>query len=340
MSEATSALNFSKLIAEVAYKLGMASYGDDGTGVPALPTDAHDLSVCKRVVNNGIRMFINDAPNPAGWRWLRPVGSVTIWPSVAATASNVVTAATFSSTTGLTTLTVTSAAFYPTMELKTITLDSTDFTISGYISSSTVTVTGDASGHIGDTFAIASDSAYTLPLGFGGQVDGHATYAAGTNRGTSLAWVDESIIRERQSNVGEESGTPFRLAVRIKDTGTPRRRWELVVDRTPSEVFVILFPYTIHFDLLVALSDVPPTPIGHDEAVKAACLATAEKEVEDTFGVDWQYYRSTALPNSYRVDAKSAPRRLGYFGNGGRQGRDIRDFRDNQYQRPTVTVNP
>lgn len=407
MAEATSALNFRKLIAEVAYKLGIASYGSSGVGEPEIPTDPHDLFICKRTVNNAIRMFINDAPMPNGWRWLRPVASVTIWPgdrfqgtiltaalaggqttitvtpnvfdssmegqtvqingsdfviaefiapgSVILTGDasafvgfqfviaqpsgvNTVATATFSGTLGTTVLTVSAATFYPTMELKTIVIAGISFTIDGYVSPTVLTVVGDASARVGDTFSIHADGAYTLPLGFGGQVDGHATYEAGTNRGASLQWVDESIIRERQSNVGEETGTPFRLATRIKDTGTPRRRWELVVDRTPSEVFVILFPYTIHFNLLEALTDVPPAPIGHDEAIRAASLAVAERDVEDSIGSAMQYYRS-ALINSYRVDSKSAPRSLGYFGNGGRSWPGIQDWRDSWYQRPTVDVN-
>jgi hypothetical protein len=109
--------------------------------------NAHDLAVAKGIVNKAIRKFINDGPPPNGWKWLRPIAQVDLWPAIAydssPTPSFYVTAAinpTINGTllTGTTLLTLTSPglpnpatsatvtgtpAFYQSMELRTIYLN-------------------------------------------------------------------------------------------------------------------------------------------------------------------------------------------------------------------------
>ena len=344
MSEPTSVLTFSDLILEVAYKLGIAYYGAAGDEAAQVPIDPHDLDLCKRTVNNAIRMFIHDAP-AGGWRWLRPVAQLDLWPTISDDTSNKIATAVYSAGTGLTTLTIPTAKFYPSMELRTISFNSgaSSATIAGYISGTSVTVTGDFHTVANQTWSITTTGDYTLPQTFGGQFTGHPTFVSGTNRGMTLNWTDESQIRERRANMNQETGTPYMMAVRIMNTtATPRRRWEMMFYRMPGEFLSVLFPYTIHFDELTQLTDVSPAPFGHDETLKAACKAQAEKDVEDTInGPEWQYYRS-ALANSWRVDALSAPKNLGYFGNptAARLAQPpIRAFRDQWYQRPTVPFN-
>jgi len=81
-SEPTAALTFEDLILATAIHLGVASYGEDGDQEAQIPTDVFDLAECKRHVNNAFRMFIADAPSQ-GWRWMRPILDVVLWPSVA-----------------------------------------------------------------------------------------------------------------------------------------------------------------------------------------------------------------------------------------------------------------
>src|ERR1700744_5506065 len=83
-TEPSSVLAFQDLILEVAYKIGVAYYGSDGQGVPQIPVDAHDLYICKEIVNKAIRMFINDGPKPNGWKWLNPIAQIDFWPMIAA----------------------------------------------------------------------------------------------------------------------------------------------------------------------------------------------------------------------------------------------------------------
>lgn len=347
-TEATSSLSFSDLLIEVAYKLGIAYYGPNGDQAAQVPIDAHDLDLCQRIVNKGIRMFIHDAPSPNGWRWAKPIAQVDMWPTISGDATNTIATAVFAS--GVTTITVPhSPSFYQSMELRTITLGTTPFTIVSYISPTSVTVQGDAHLMVGQQWSMTTIGDFTLPATFGGQYSGEITYITSTNRGMILHWIDEAAIRVRRQNYNIETGTPYEAAVRLMPTPSlpsnytaPRRRWELMVWRMPSEFLSVLFPYVLAFDKLVNPTDVSPAPIGHDESVKAACLAVAEKEVEDVInGPDWTYYRTNCLPNSYRVDAMGAPKALGYCSNptsGLPQTSAIETFRDSWYQRPTVPV--
>lgn len=53
----TLGLTFSDLILRVAEYLGVADYSG---GVAAIPTDAHDLDMCKRLINDGYARFFNE----------------------------------------------------------------------------------------------------------------------------------------------------------------------------------------------------------------------------------------------------------------------------------------
>jgi hypothetical protein len=56
-------------------------------------------------------------------------------------------------------------------------------------------------------------------------------------------------------------------------------------------------------------------PAGHqfDDSIEAACLARTEMESQDEhFDTFWSdYYHKKALPNAFKVDQRSAPRKLG-----------------------------
>lgn len=344
MAEPTSALTFEDLIIELTRKMGTAEYeGTNADGKIMIPTDAYNLDEAKRMVNSAIRMFINDAPR-AGWRWTKPIGSFVLWSTVNTDSSNTVTFAGYDPASNKTTITVTSAAFLDTMEEKTLTLTTSgDQTITDVVSSTSVKVSGELTSAIdGETFSITADGNYTLPPTFGGTVSGQIAYAANTDLGVGLDWASESLIRQWRADT-DQTGDPFAAAVRPKATvvGT-RRRWELMVYPTPNEQVTVEFPFELSFDKLIDLTESPPTPLNQDENLKAAVLAIADKEGEGILGTDWEYYRSTALPNAYRTDARSAPRRIGSFNSPGdiSNAEAIRIFRARLFQRPNVTFNP
>jgi hypothetical protein len=341
MSEPTSTLTFRDLVKEVAHKLGIGYYGSDGTEELQAPTDTHDLDECKRHVNNAIRMFINDAPRPNGWRWLSPVGSMVLFAPVAEKDGRTVSGGSYDSTEDETQVTSTEDIFHPSMEEKTLTLNNGNtYTLKRHVDAKNFYVDGDASGESSEKFSIDPDGSWTMPRDFSGQVTGEITYDSNTNQGVSLNWVNEAMIRAWREDITDETGDPFWVALRVMSTGRPRRRWELVAYPEPDEDFVILFPYTIHFDKLTDLAETPPFPFSHDETVRAACRAVVERDVENVPGPDYQYYSRQCLPNSHRIDAQSAPRALGYFGNpGARSAPGIHEFRARWYQRPDVSFN-
>lgn len=337
----TSALTFADLILEVALKLGVAYYGPDGTGAAQIPTNTHDLAMCKRLVNAGIRRFIADAPKPAGWRWTRPVASVALWPDVTEDDSLTVSFGSYDSAGDQTLVTANQTVFYESMEQKTITLhDGNTVVIKRYVSPTQVYVYGDHSSETdGQTFSIVSGGDFTLPRTFAGTYTGQITFGESTNRAVPIAWADESLIRRLRENVSENTGTPTYAAVALfQPPGVRRRQYQLRVYPKPDETYTVEFPFDLHFDSLTANDDPLPTPIAHDEAIRAACLAAAELEMDGAEGTATAYYRDTALPNSHAIDARSAPPRLGYFGNGAapvhpRYARSL-------MIRPTVTYGP
>lgn len=71
MATPTLGLTFQDIILRVAEYLGVADYSG---GAAAVPTDAHDLDMCKRLANDGYARFINDND----WTFLK--GELTITP--------------------------------------------------------------------------------------------------------------------------------------------------------------------------------------------------------------------------------------------------------------------
>ena len=335
-SEPTSAKTYEDLILAVAIQQGVAYYGDEGGEVAQIPIDVFDLSECKRHVNNGISMFLMDAP-PQGWRCMEPILDVALWPSVAVTAGVTVSSA-YRPATDDTLITASEASFYKSMELRTLTVtDVNDLEIQTYITSTTVTVSGDQHWVGAKTFSVISKGAYTLPATFGGEYDSDITYVAGSNTGRAIEWTSEIEIRRIRQGSNTTTGTPTQAAVRKMEGQA--RRWELAVWPTPSSVVEVQFRYNLYFDTLTNLTDLHPAGFKHDETITAACKAVAERDADDLAGGEMNsYYRQICLPKSYQADGRSGPRNLGYCGNPGRVRVNGRNFRYFQ-RRPTVVYD-
>lgn len=338
--EPTSSLTFEDLILEVAREIGVAFYGEDGDEEAQIPVDRHDLAECKRHVNNGLRMFFADAP-PSGWRFARPVMEITLWGPVGLNTANLSTA---TQDGDKTIVDVAQDTFFPSMELKAMTVTTVGTVlITKYISARRVLVNSNGVLWTAQTFSIAIDGNYTMPKFFAGMVTGAITYVTQSDQGVPIAWTNEAIIRQWRENVTDETGDPYRAAVRIMAVdglGNPvKRRWELMVYPKPAESVVVEFPFELHFDKMEDIQEVPPVPFLHDETLKSACLAVVERDQYDKPGRHWENYHGKALPASHQLDARSAPRRLGYFGNpSNRMPQSIQDFRQKFYDRPTVDV--
>lgn len=340
----TSALTFGDLLLEVAREMGVANYGVNGDEIAQIPINAHDLDECKRHVNNGLRMFFSDAP-PTGWRFARPVMEIPLWSAVNVSTTGVTSSAVTDS--GRTVVTTTSSTFFPSMELHVLTVtDVGDVLITKYLDNTRVEV--DLNGNAvwsAKTFSLAATGNFTMPRFFAGIVTGGITYVEDTNQGIPMVWTNEFVIRQWRENVTDETGDPYWAAVRMMDVdglGNPvrGRRWEIMFYPRPDEDMIVEFPIEMWFDQLTDESESPPFPFIHDECLKEACLAVVERDVYDKTGRHWDNYHQKALPHSVLLDARSGPRRLGYFGNPSRGPiRSIAAFRGYYYDRPTVSFN-
>ena len=268
MAEPTSALEYEGLILRVARESGFAYHGSSGNERAMVPADdAHNLDLSKRIVNDGIRMFIADAPEN-GWRWMRRIASVTV------TATRDTGTADAADSTSITDLTL--ADTYDSNDdlngywiyILTGTGAGSYAQITDYVGlTGVITVVDwlDAYGNPGGTDPVATDTfaitpietvggdihRYPLPENFGGEVDGEIKYASNTNHSSTINWVHESYIRSRRS-VTVITGYPLYAATRPLEPYAggvgPKRRFEIIFDPAPVAADTFEFPYTLFFD--------------------------------------------------------------------------------------------
>lgn len=277
MAEPSGATTMSDLMLRVAEKLGIAEY--TSAGLIHVPTDQFNLNLCKRYVNNGIRMFMADAPRK-GWRWMRRICSVTFAVRVTGTVDSIPVAnkvldaslmATYTAATDLVgwyAYILTGTGEGSNAQITTYDETTGTFTVADWL-----TAAGAAGGTdpiAGDTFAITSvattagdTSRYNLPANFGGTVDGKIKYAANSNTGIRIEWCDESTIRARRA-VSVNSGTPRLAAIRpyqpTDENLSSTRLWEMIIDPQSVSAYVVEFPYTLHFDQMDIEAGVADAP--------------------------------------------------------------------------------
>lgn len=334
-SEATSALTFGDLVLEIALKMGTAYYGEDGDEPAQIPVEEHDRTLAKQIANNAVRMFLADAP-PTGWRWTRPVAGLALWADLGVTATRTVTGGAYDAANDQTLITANSSIFFETMEEKDIVVTGHGtLVVKQYVSPTMVYVYGSHYFAAASTYSIASEGDFTLPRSFAGSYTGALNYAAGTNRATGIEWSNDARIRYLRENTSAETGWPTIATIRIRSAQSGRRRFEMCTYPTPNETLGLELTFDLNFDKMVSFTETLPTPVVHDETLRAACLAVVERDVDDAEGSNTTYYRDRCLPNSYNADARSGPRKLGYFGNGAPKV-GMNNFRD-YLRRPNVS---
>ena len=259
MSEATSALTTYDLVKEVALAAEIASYGTTGNEAAMIPTDAHDLDRCLRVVNHAIRDFIAKSP-PGGWRWRNRLmevdlvrgytGTVTTGNAAYIIDSSIAGdyAADYFNGYVLRITAGTGKDEYATITDYTGTSGRFDFTA---LSGGSTPDTTSEYRICRSTQVIESDPArYLLSQDFQGEVTGDITFTAGSNA-CGIEWTSEGTIR-RLREVSVNSGdAPFLAAVLPNST---QRRWELIVDPEPTDEHTIVFPYKANFNKLTLVA--------------------------------------------------------------------------------------
>jgi len=79
------------------------------------------------------------------------------------------------------------------------------------------------------------------------------------------------------------------------------------------------------------VANLHPAGFRFDEAIKAACLAQTEKDVEEVQAPRLQEYLKKALPQAHLIDMRSAPRKLGNMNNYGHTAQE-RTWTDVEYE--------
>ncbi len=259
MAEATSNLSAYDLVHEVALAAEIASYGVTGNEPSMIPTDAHDLARCLRVVNNAIRNFIAAAP-PEGWRWRNRLMEVDLVPGYTGTASS----ATATSLTDSAIAGDYDDDFFNGYVLRIIAGTGVDeyATVTDFDGAAgTFTFTGLSGGSTPDTTSeyricrstqvIDSDPArYLLSQDFQGEYTGEITFKA-DSAACGIKWASETEIRRAREYSIRSRDTPYLAAIL---PNSAQRRWELIVDPEPTAECTIVFPYKASFDKLTLIA--------------------------------------------------------------------------------------
>jgi hypothetical protein len=260
MAEPTSAYSVYDLVLMVAKAAKIAYYGSDAQQEAMVPVNYHDFERCLRVVNNGIKQFIHDAPAD-GWKWQEQDASITF--GIVETTGTVDSGdATTLVDAALTTTYATDDlinGYYVydlTKQIQAVVTDYTALTgtvavaawLDYYGNASSLTPAAGDSFSITDVKTVEGDkSRYFLPDNFG-EVAGEIEYARQSNVG-HITWTDPTEIRRAYATT-TSLGNPIRAAVK----SYRRRLWELRTFPSPTAAKTVEFPYRVGFDGLKALS--------------------------------------------------------------------------------------
>lgn len=270
MSEPNSYLSMQELCTKIAKDAGNAYRGPAGTSRSMLPIDKDDLQDIKDVINDGIRMFIADAPL-TGWRWPKRIMSVNIdGTRITGVADSDTDATHLVDLTLATTYTATDDLKDYYAYILTGTGVDSYAKITAYnktTGSCTVAEWLDSNGNSGGTTPVEDDTfcitkyetiggdiaRYPLAENFGGEVSGKITYAKDTTHTQRVTWVPEAEIRMKRQ-LGDNTGYPYLAAIRQVEPSSsspgPKRRYELLLYPDPSADDVLEFPYPLIFDKL------------------------------------------------------------------------------------------
>jgi hypothetical protein len=220
-----------------------------------IPIEPEILDRCKMVVNDAIRGFIAAAP-AHGWRWRNREMQVNLVRAYSGTAT--AGTATSLSDSGLAdtydddyfdgyVLRITAGTGideYATVTDYTKTTGKFDFTA---LSGASTPDTTSQYRICRSTQVIDSDPArYLLDQTFQGEIAGDITFDAESNA-CGIAWTSETDIRRNREIDISTGDAPFVAAVKPYST---KRRWELIVDPSPTNEHTVVFPYKVGFDQL------------------------------------------------------------------------------------------
>lgn len=191
---------------------------------------------------------------------------LTLWPTATGTMTVVTT-----------TITASAAAFYPSMVGHTLVADTsgTTYTISGYTSSTVITVTASAAADTGDTFTITATGTYRLPSDWGG-AESNPVYTNAASNSIDL----EEVTPEEMDQLYRDSsstGDPEKYSITPASPVTTGQSWNVRMYPVPSTARTVQWPYKV---VVADLTDSTAVyPVGgeeHNDTVLACAIAAAE----------------------------------------------------------------
>ena len=262
MSESTLSLTFENLGQSTAFDL---CWGRKATVAEGLTSaQAANVEAANRV---GYRDFLG----AHDWSFKRPRVTFTLWATVTGTAAAGLT----------TTVTATTAKFFPSMIGHSIVFTAgSTYTITGYTSSTVITVSSTAAADSSKAFTITADGAYRLPDDFGSLYSTEILFAAGNNDTRKIRVTSESLV-QAALQYNANPARPTMAGVRpLAATGTTGQRFDLVAHPIPEQDYPVNFRYEVHPNALTA-GLYPYGGLTYAETIRKCCLAAAESMFND-----------------------------------------------------------
>lgn len=327
MSEPTSALSFYDLILRIAERGGMAYYGATGQSKAMIPVDAYNLDLCKRIVNDGIRLFIASPP-PNGWKWQRRMASVLLYPdgdgadNIDSDAARYLLPQYFAGqvdgninytngTNHSTLITWTNPTVIDDRRSVTVTTGYPQLAaVRPYQPSSPPSLNSSRRWElIVDPQPVAADTLIFPYTVYFDKMDLEAGIATG---GSSTTLVDGTYRAEADDY--------FNDWVLEIIAGTGKGETATITDYTGDTgtfTFTALSggstPDTTSVYYVQPASNLHPAGFQFDNVVVAACKAELEKQIEQVNEGFVELFYKVDLPNAHRIDSLSAPRSSGNF---------------------------
>jgi hypothetical protein len=300
----------------VAEFLGFSYYGATGDGAAVAPSDAHDLDVVDRCINDGYRRFLSETPL---WNFLIVPLSLTFETYYSGPVASA----------GAATLVATARTeaddFFNGFSIQILTGTGAGQvrTVSDFVSLThtfTVSVAWTTAPDSTSTYSVAPATCVAgenwrmyAPDDFDGVCLQPLTYRPA---GPSLRIdaIGEARIRELRAGV-IGTGNPVLFASRPINTGvtTTSKRWELLFWPQPGTAQTVDTVYRRFPNKLSAGTDASVAGFQHDNTVLAAALAEAEVQRGSDLGPRQKAYEM-ALERSRRLDQRAGARRISDYG--------------------------
>jgi len=336
-AEPSGATSMSDLMLRVAEKLGIAEY--TSAGLIHVPTDQFNLNLCKRYVNNGIRMFMADAPKK-GWRWMRRLMTVTFdatgagVDNIGADAARYMLAADFSGTVDgpikydADTSVGTKIKWCDESEIRArrAIAVNTGIPILAAIRPYQPTDEALSATRLWEMIVDpAPDSAYVVKFPYTLHFDKMDLEAGVADAGTGADNLTDGARTEGDDYFNDwviriVAGTGLGSYALVDNYTGASGKFDIVADDWLTSAGAPGGTHPAADSIYVVQPAANLHPAGHqfDDAIESACLARTEMESQDehmdTFWSD--YYHKKALRNAFAVDMRSAPRTLGPMLNG------------------------